>query len=276
MLPSPHSAQTCETDGAPPQHPVPPHVKMFGIAIHQVTMDDAIDWGLKRMQGPAGPCELVFTPNVDHIVQLNQNLQLRDAYGLAGLVVADGWPVVTASRWLKKALPARVAGSDLVPALIAAGASQHNPRIFLLGGAAGVAEKAAARIRQRWPKAEIVGTDSPPFGFETQDDENQRIVAKVNESAPDLLVVGFGAPKQELWLARHRSQLNAKIAVAAGGTIDFLAGHQTRAPRWAQQARLEWLHRMLTNPRRLAGRYLKGAIVFPRLVIREYRTAADQ
>ena len=247
---------------------------MFGIDIHQVTMDDAIAWALSRMDRPTGRCELVFTPNVDHIVQLSQNVAFREAYAAASLVVADGWPVVTASRWLKKALPCRVAGSDFVPQLIAAGSARAAPRLFLLGGMPSVAESAAARIQQRWPGVNVVDVDSPPLGFETCEAENQRILSKVNSAAPDLLVVGLGAPKQELWLAQHRDQLNAKVAVAAGGTIDFLAGRQIRAPRWIQQMRLEWLHRMLTNPRRLAGRYLKDAVIFPQLVVDEYRRAA--
>jgi len=257
-----------------PQSHDPSFIELFGISIHQVTMEDAIGWALKRMRSDTGSCELVFTPNVDHIVQLSQNPRFLEAYRAAGLVIADGWPVVTASRWLNKALPCRVAGSDLVPQLIQAGAAEYQPRVFLLGGLEHVAQEAAQRIIQRWPNAQIVGMDSPPFGFETNAEENRRIVDKINEAAPDLLIVGLGAPKQELWLAEHRSQLNAKVAVAAGGTIDFLAGHQTRAPRWIQRIRLEWLHRMMSNPKRLAGRYFRDAVIFPRLVVRELRSSA--
>lgn len=248
-------------------HIHPPISELFGVDVHRVTMEEAIAWALHRVRSTARGCELIFTPNVDHVVQLSQNDLLRDAYESASLVIADGWPVVAASRWLSEPLPARVPGSELVPQLIGCAGPI---RVFLLGGGEGVAELAAERLLEQFAEVEIVGTDSPPFGFENCEDECGRIVAKVNAASPDLLVVGFGAPKQELWLAQHQSSLNAKVAIAAGGTIDFLAGRQIRAPRWIQQLGLEWMHRLMTNPRRLARRYLKGAIVFPQLVLREY------
>ncbi|TWT85924.1 putative N-acetylmannosaminyltransferase [Posidoniimonas polymericola] len=247
----------------------PPSANLFGIDIHQVDMPAAVRWATERMLSEWTGCELVFTPNVDHVVQLSHSRDLRDAYRSAGLVLADGWPIVTASRWLGKSLPCRVPGSEFVPQLLATSRSDRPARVFLLGGAEGVPEVAAERIVEQWPSVDIVGVDSPPFGFEHDDAEEERIVELVADAEPDLLVVGFGAPKQELWLARTRPRLHAKVAVAAGATIDFLAGRQTRAPRWVQRCRMEWLHRLATNPRRLAGRYLQDAIVFPQLVLRE-------
>ncbi len=115
----------------------------------------------------------------------------------------------------------------------------------------------------------MVGTYSPPFGFEHDVAESRAICDHINRCNPDVLVVGFGAPKQELWLEKYHSYIGASVAIAAGATIDFFAGRQTRAPRWMQQLRLEWTHRLLTNPKRLSGRYLRNALKLPPLLLRE-------
>ena len=216
-------------------------------------------------------CRYIVTPNVQHVVKLQNHPQLLDAYQHATLVVADGWPLVTASRWLGRPLPERVAGSDLVPNLCGMASAAAPLRVFLLGAAPGVADRAKLRIEQRWPHVSVCGVHSPPLGFELDPAANLEIIASVNACRPDLLVVGLGAPKQELWLRVNASQLRAKVAIAAGATIDFLAGQQTRAPRWIQRLKLEWLHRVLSDPRRLAGRYVRDGWAFPRLFWREYR-----
>jgi N-acetylglucosaminyldiphosphoundecaprenol N-acetyl-beta-D-mannosaminyltransferase len=117
----------------------------------------------------------------------------------------------------------------------------------------------------------VVGTYCPPLGFERNSLENARILAAVATAKPDLLVVGLGAPKQELWVHRHRHQLRAKVALCAGATIDFLAENRRRSPVWMRHIGLEWLHRVWCEPRRLAGRYARDAWVFPLLVWREWR-----
>src|SRR5262249_3655807 len=147
---------------------------------------------------------------------------LRDAYGHAALVLADGMPVVAASRMLGRPLPERVAGSDLVPALFDA-AEQHNGlRGDLLGAAPGVARPAAGKITQRWPHVRVGGTYSPPIGFERSAAENAKILAKLSAAKPDVLLVGLGAPKQELWVDAHRGQIAASVTLCIGATIDFL------------------------------------------------------
>jgi N-acetylglucosaminyldiphosphoundecaprenol N-acetyl-beta-D-mannosaminyltransferase len=198
-------------------------------------------------------------------------------------------PIVWVSRILRRTLPERVAGSDLVPALFdavsrshrsarertsraaAASATVPTMRVFLLGARPGVAEEAAKRIHGTWPGISVVGTYSPPLGFETDVQENERIVAAIAAAEPDLLIVGFGAPKQELWTSQHYQQLRAKVVLCVGATIDFLAGAKSRSPRWMRKAGMEWLHRMLTEPRRLTRRYARDAWVFPRLVWSEWR-----
>lgn len=248
-------------------------VSLFGVEIDPVRMDEAVarvdGWLRDDHQG----CRYVVTPNVDHAVLLQTSAELRQAYAGAGLVIADGFPVVWASRLLGRPLPERVTGSDLVPALFDATA-QHGPiSVYLLGAAPGVAERAARNIHQRWAQVRVVGTYSPPLGFERDAAENERIIAQINAARPDLLVIGLGAPKQELWIARHHASLQVKGALCVGATIDFLAGERRRAPVWMQRLRLEWLHRLCSEPRRLARRYARDAWVFPQLVWREWRTS---
>jgi N-acetylglucosaminyldiphosphoundecaprenol N-acetyl-beta-D-mannosaminyltransferase len=260
---------------------VRPRVRLFGIAIDPLTMGETVDTVLAWAGEPRGTnCRFVVTPNVDHAVMFQTNDKLRAAYADAALVLADGAPVVAAARMLRRAIPERVPGSDLAPALFkrvtksiddGVGSTTLPLRVFLLGAGPGVAERAAANIAARWSGVEVVGTLSPPMGFERDASENERILAAVAAAAPDILLVGFGAPKQELWVHAHASQLNAKVALCIGATIDFLAGEKRRAPRWMRRVGLEWLHRLSTEPRRLAKRYLRDAWVFPQLVWRDWR-----
>jgi len=244
-------------------------VRLFGMEIDAVRMSQAVDtvfdWVEQRDR-----CRFVVTPNTDHSVLLQHHQGLQAAYTDADLVLADGMPLIWASRLLRKALPERVAGSDLVPQLFSATNECRSLRVFLLGAAPGVADRAANTIRCRWPHVEVVGTYSPPLGFEKNDQENERILQKIARHEPDVLVVGFGAPKQELWVHRHRDRLKASAALCAGATIDFLAGHRVRAPRWMQKTGLEWFYRVCREPRRLAHRYAKDAWVFPQLVAKEW------
>jgi N-acetylglucosaminyldiphosphoundecaprenol N-acetyl-beta-D-mannosaminyltransferase len=232
----------------------------------QQTIAQLLEWMTQE-----GPCRYVVTPNVDHVVKLQSNPAMRKAYENAALAVADGWPLVAASRWLGRSVPERVAGSDLVPSLIAAGQKIADFRVFLLGAAPGVGATAAEHIHKRWPGANVCGVSSPPLGFETDEKASEAVVEGINAVSPHLLVVGLGAPRQEIWLNQYAPDLKCRVAIAAGATIDFLAGVQRRAPRWVQGARLEWMFRLLSDPRRLAGRYARDAVVFPRLVAAEWR-----
>ncbi len=254
------------------QRPTPePTVDLFGIRIDAVSLDQAVERLSQWIEQPDGQCHYVVTPNVDHLVQLRGNSAFQATYRDAALVVADGLPLVLASRWFGKPLPERVAGSDLVPALFDTAVSTRPLRVFLLGAAPGVAERAAQRMAQRWPHVHVSGLDSPPLGFQHDANQNARIVQMIRQAAPDLLVVGLGAPKQELWVHQHQNQIAAPVALCAGATIDFLAGERHRAPRWIQKCGLEWCHRMLSDPRRLVRRYAHDACVFPQLLWQQWR-----
>ena len=261
------------------QQPTSPRVRLLGMDVDALDMPAAVErvWQWCRAEANSA-CRYVVTPNVDHAVMLQTSGALRTAYAGAALVLADGAPVVWASRLLRRPLPERVAGSDLAPAIFehatqsTRGADAPPLRVFLLGAAPGVADRAAARITARWPGVEVVGTLSPPLGFERDSVENERILAAVAAAAPDLVLLGLGAPKQELWIGEHAPRLRAKAALGIGATIAFRAGEKRRAPRWMQRLGLEWFHRLATEPRRLAARYARDAWIFPRLVWRDWRT----
>lgn len=249
-------------------------VDLFGVKIDRLRMEEAVQRVLSWVNKPLGSCRYVVTPNVDHAVLLQEHEGLRHAYDHADLVLPDGYPVVWASRILGRRLPERVAGSDLVPALFAAADPDRPLRTFLFGAGPGVADRAADRIKDQWPGVEIVDTYSPPFGFEKDDVEQQRILDRISSAKPDVLVVGLGAPKQEVWVYKQRLNLATSAVLCVGATIDFLAGEKSRAPVWVQRIYLEWLYRMLSEPKRLFRRYLRDAWVFPQLVWREWRAAA--
>jgi N-acetylglucosaminyldiphosphoundecaprenol N-acetyl-beta-D-mannosaminyltransferase len=253
--------------------PGPPDtVFLCGVPISRVTCREALERIESWVEDPGAVCRYVTTPNLDHLVLLRRSEAFRAAYRDASLVTADGWPVITLSRWAGKALPERVAGSDLCPMLCARAASAGRPlRWFLLGGKPGVGQRAADRLQQTWPGVQVVGLASPPIGFESDRLQNDRLIEQINTSGADLLLIGLGAPKQELWIHAHARRLQVPVALCGGASIDFLAGEQTRAPQWMREHKLEWVHRLATNPRRLFWRYLTDAWQFPQILWAERR-----
>ena len=266
-------------EASPPVTPLLPlaiparRKRMFGIEIDPLSMAEAVQCITEWLDESAwsGPCRFVVTPNVDHTVMLQTNESLRRVYDDAHLVLADGVPLIIASKLLGRPLPERVAGSELVPRLFDAIDPERRLRCFLLGAAPGVADRAAHVIHQRWPGIEVVGTYSPPLGFEHNPEEEEAILRLLVDANPELTIVGLGAPKQELWVHKHFRQLPGRVALCVGATIDFIAGEKPQAPVWMRRSGLEWLHRVKTEPRRLAGRYAKDAWIFPQLVWREWR-----
>ena len=242
---------------------------LFGIKIDAVDMDEAVavlrDW----VDSPSGTCRYVVTPNVDHAVLLQESEGLQKSYRDADLILADGHPIVWASRILRQPLPERVAGSELVPKLFDSYEQAGRLKVFLLGAQEGVGLRAATNMKKMWPRVETVGVYSPPMGFEKDEQECDNILERIASCQPDVVVVGFGAPKQEIWVQKHYQQIEAKAALCVGATIDFLAGEKKRAPVWMQRGGLEWLHRMCSEPKRLVKRYAKDAWVFPQLVWRQ-------
>ncbi|WP_245674269.1 WecB/TagA/CpsF family glycosyltransferase [Actinoplanes rectilineatus] len=173
----------------------------------------------------------------------------------SSIVVADGKPLVWASRIAGTPLPARVAGSDLIWSLSAAAAGAGRS-VFLLGGEPGTATRADHALRARFPGIRIAGHLSPPFGFDTDPGGFQQVCDTVTAAAPDLVFVGLGFPKQERVIARLRPLLPQTWFLGCGAAIGFVAGVHSRAPGWMQRTGLEWVHRLAGEPRRLMRRYL--------------------
>jgi len=195
--------------------------------------------------------------NVDTFMKLQKNAEYAKICSAAEFVVGDGQIVIGASKLLGTPLKEKISGSDFLGAFCQF--HRHNPavRVFLLGAGPGIADKARERINARTESEIVVGAHSPSYGFEKKSNECDEIVNIVNSSGATALVVGVGAPKQEIWISRHRNRMpDVKWFMAMGATIDFEAGTLKRAPRWMSQAGLEWLYRLSQEPRRLSRRYL--------------------
>lgn len=246
-------------------------LRLFGIRVDALSFDEALAAIWRWLAAGERRCRYIVTPNINHVVLHQSDLSFRKAYEDASLVLPDGRYIVAAAALLGRPLRGPINGSDLVPALLEA-ARGRNLRVFLLGALPGVAERARDNIARTWPWIDVVGTYSPPVGFERSAEESRKIVSAVNAARPDLLVLGISPPKQESWIAAHAKELDVRVAICAGATIDYLARHKTRAPRWAQRIGAEWLFRVITEPRRLLGRYSWDAARFLPMFCRELAT----
>jgi N-acetylglucosaminyldiphosphoundecaprenol N-acetyl-beta-D-mannosaminyltransferase len=231
-----------------------PKVNVDEIKFDKVTMREAVR-RIVRMAKRTDRSRYVCTGNLDHLVIAERDPEFRAAYTMADLVVADGAPIVWLSRLASKvALPERVAGSDLFWEL-ARVSGEANLRLFFLGGLPGAAAKAAEVVERRHPGARVVGTYCPPFETFNTDEEQERIRRIVRQAAPDILLVAFGAPKQEKWILQHKDELGVPVSIGVGGSFEMAAGIRNRAPRWLQKTGLEWLYRFSQEPTRLFKRY---------------------
>lgn len=213
---------------------------------------------------------VVFTPNVDHLVKLGKDREFYQVYLEADYRVCDSQLIIYASHFLGDPIQEKVSGSDLFPAFYRYYAQDSDVKIFLLGGLEGVAEKARHQINRKVGRNMVIGSYSPPFGFESNARECRRIIKMINSSGANVLAVGLGAPKQEKWIVQHRSSLSEiSTFFAIGATIDFEAGELRRSPSWMSSAGLEWLYRLLLEPGRLWKRYLVEDVAFFGLILRQ-------
>jgi N-acetylglucosaminyldiphosphoundecaprenol N-acetyl-beta-D-mannosaminyltransferase len=215
-----------------------------------MTFGEALD-EIERLAA-SGAGGAIFTPNVDHMVNLARSPAFRAAYARASLALVDGQALLWASRLLGTGLPEKISGSDLVPRLLER-AGQRGLRVYFLGGAPGVAGEAAEVARQKYGVA-VAGVDSPRIARDGE--APPEVIARIREAGPHLLLVALGAPKQELFVDRYRDELGPVVSLGIGASLDFVAGRVRRAPAWVSQAGFEWLYRLAQDPRRLAKRYL--------------------
>lgn len=218
-----------------------------------------LSMGVERVRSALGAGRLfqVATVNLDFLVRAQRDPNVMRILRQTALNIADGAPVVWLAWLLGHRAPGRVAGADLVPALFSK-LSETGGRVFLLGGEQGVAAAAGERLQLLYPGLEVAGTYEPPRAS-IADMDNGEILSRIADSKADVLLVAFGHPKQEEWIDRHRDQLSVSVAIGVGCVLDLIAGRTRRAPRWMQAVGMEWIYRILQEPRRLAVRYATDA-----------------
>jgi exopolysaccharide biosynthesis WecB/TagA/CpsF family protein len=213
---------------------------------------------------------VVLTPNVDHLMKLQHDAEFFHTYLQADYKVCDSQILMYASRFLGTPLKEKISGSDLFPTFCRFHRNNEEIKIFLLGGATGVADRARIKINSKVGREIIIGAHSPSFGFEKNEAECQELIDMVNQSGATVLAVGVGAPKQEKWICKYRDQFKfVKIFLAVGATIDFEAGAIQRSPKWMSRMGIEWLFRIYSDPKRLWKRYLVDDLPFFWLLLKQ-------
>lgn len=237
-------------------------VRVARVPVHPVDMAAACEHvdELVRARVPS----YYVAINAAKVVAYHDDAALRDAIDEAHLATADGQAVVWAARLLGQPIPERVAGTDLMQALLAR-AAQHGYAVYFLGATEDVVRACVEKARALHPSLRIAGYRDGYFGRE----EEAEVVAAVRDAAPDILFLGFGTPAKEYFMRRHHRALGVPFVMGVGGTFDVFAGVVARAPRWMQRAGLEWAFRLGQEPRRMWKRYLVGNTRFVWLVARE-------
>jgi N-acetylglucosaminyldiphosphoundecaprenol N-acetyl-beta-D-mannosaminyltransferase len=237
-------------------------VDVLGVALDPVRLDEAVARCEQAIED--GGYFQHMSVNVAKLVTLERDRKLRDAVSACGLVTADGQGIVWASRLLGRPVPERVAGIDLMVRLLER-ADERGHRVYILGARESVLAEALARLRSRYPRLTIAGSHHGYFAAE----EAERICGEIRAARPDILLVAMTSPLKELFLDEYGPSLGTPFAMGVGGAVDVIAGVTRRAPRPLQRLGLEWLYRLLQEPRRLGRRYLVTNVRFAGLVARE-------
>ena len=229
-----------------------PRANILGVGVSATNMEMALrtieEWISRR------ECHYVCATGVHGVMESWRDDDLRRIHNAAGLVVADGAPLAWLSRIMGVRQADHVRGSDLMLKMCERSA-KRGYRQFFYGGAPGVAEKLASRLHGQFPLLQVTGVCSPPFRS-LSPEEDSAVVDCINSAKPDIVWVGISTPKQERWMSEHWRRLDAPVLIGVGAAFDFHAGLKKQAPYWMQKSGLEWLFRLLSEPRRLWRRYL--------------------
>jgi len=243
-----------EAPASAPTPPSPlPEVTLVGVRIHAITEAECVGHVIESLA--VGRGGWIATANLDHMRRLKNSAEFREIYAGASVVVADGMPLIWASRLQGEPLPERVAGSNLIHSLTA-GAAANGRSVFFLGGDPGSAEAAAAQLVKDYPTLQVVGSHCPAVGFEQDPAQMQAMRRALEDARPDVVYVALGSPKQERLIRELHSLLPKAWWIGVGISFSFVSGDVRRAPVWIQRIGMEWLHRLLQEPRRLGARYL--------------------
>lgn len=237
-------------------------ISLLRTLVDIVALDEAVE-RIDSFVRERRPRQIV-TANLDFLRLSLQDERFHDLVNSSDLVVADGMPLVWASRLLGQPLPDRVAGVDLVHEC-ARLSQEHGHRLFFLGAAPGIAETAVSKLREQFPGMCVAGVYAPP---DIRSADEAMLVARIKSARPDILLVAFGAPIQDEWIRRVMGSLEVPVSIGVGGSFDMIAGRVSRAPAWMQRSGMEWLHRLALEPTRLWKRYFVHDLpVFFRLML---------
>ncbi|MEN6413686.1 MAG: WecB/TagA/CpsF family glycosyltransferase [Veillonellales bacterium] len=238
-------------------------IAVLNTQINAVTMEEAVSLIEKFIQERVP--HLVATANAEMVMLAEKDKELAEILKNADLIVPDGAGVVWAARHQGYIVPERVAGYDLVQYLLKRSAAKGY-RVFLFGGSPGIADRARIVAEQYYKGVKILGTCNGFFDAKRE----QEIIQMIQSVQPDILLVALGVPKQEKWLARHMSQLNVPVSIGVGGTFDVMSGVMKRAPLWMQRANIEWLFRLISQPKRAMRMLALPHFVFKVLSIKKH------
>jgi exopolysaccharide biosynthesis WecB/TagA/CpsF family protein len=237
------------------------HIRILNIDILNITKKQLLD---NLTQG------VLFTPNVDHLMNLQKDRDFFSAYQQANFIVCDSQIVRFSSRFLGRPIRETIQGSDFLSLFYSYHRNNRDITIFLFGAAEGVAAKAMKNINGKAGREIVTGIYSPPFGFENDDEECEKMIRLINENKATVLVVGLGSPKQEKWIVKYKDRLPyVKIFMGLGATIDFEAGVLSRSPLFLRKIGLEWAYRLCIDPKRLWKRYLVNDLPFFSLILKD-------
>lgn len=244
-------------------------IVISGIPIDDLNVEETLDRleEFVEIGRATGKNHQIATVNADFIVKAMSDPELRFLLQESDLLMPDGMPLVWGSRLLGLPMEERVAGSDIVP-MLAERAAQKGYSLYLLGAAPGIAQQAAVILQEKFPTLVIAGVNSPPYSSVLE--MNAQVVQDIRQANPDILLVAFGNPKQEKWIGMYRHQVNVPVMIGVGATLDFIAGHVSRAPQWMQKNGLEWLFRLAQEPRRLWRRYVLDLFSFGYFFVRQW------
>jgi N-acetylglucosaminyldiphosphoundecaprenol N-acetyl-beta-D-mannosaminyltransferase len=262
------------TAAPPATLPKPPRFFLNSIPVDRMSLDHAAAWVIYALKSPrpfhSSPSPLlIMGPNAQLVTLAARNPRFAAALRSADLAVPDGISIVLAARLLNRRVPQRVTGGDLMERLCIE-AARHNLSVFFLGGLPGAAALTARKFERNHPGFRTAGTCCPPPGFENDPADCARILKQIAAARPDLLCVAFGAPKQEIWMHENCRTLPIGAAISVGAALDTQSGLRKRAPRWTHHIGLEWLYRLIREPRRMWRRYLLGNTFFLWLVARQW------
>lgn len=239
--------------------------KLLNTYVNNVSMEETISAINSMIE--TGEKRYIVAINVDVVMKIEKDTYLKKITNDADMVLVDGKPLIWISKMHKKPVKAKISGSDSVP-LLCKDAAEKGHTIFIIGGKDGIADKAKARLEKKYPGIKIVGTYAPPFGFEKNESELNKINKMISDKKPDLLIACFGCPKQEKWIYENYQKYDAKVSICAGATVDFLAGNVNRAPRWMSEHGLEWFYRFLQEPKRMFKRYFVDDVKILGLILK--------